>query len=184
MEFEKLLENVKKELKEIGEQGLNVNNLETVGKLADIYKDLKEAEGGSYGMPYREGGSYQEKGYNMPIYNTRIYRDEGYQEGGYNEYGRRYMGGERGGSSGSSGGGYNGYDPRMRDHMNRIMEGAEQYEYGRDRYQHGGSQERVIDGLEKLMYALCMFIESTMEFAQSPQEKEIIRKHIHKIKSI
>lgn len=40
MELEKLLQEVKQELKEIGEQGLNASNLETLGKLADIYKDL------------------------------------------------------------------------------------------------------------------------------------------------
>ena len=39
-------------------------------------------------------------------------------------------------------------------------------------------------GLEKLMYALCMFVESTMEFAESPREKEIIRKHIDKLRSM
>ena len=180
MEFEKLLENVKKELKEIGEQGLTANNLDMVSKLADIYKDLKEAEGGSHGTyrGYNEGG-YNARGYSEGGYNARGYSENGYNAGGYNnEYGRQYM---------NSGGGrsYNGYDPRMKDHISRIMEGAEQYEYGRDRYMHGGSSsERMADGLEKLMYAICMFVESTMEFAQSPQEKEIIRKHLHKMKSL
>ena len=75
-------------------------------------------------------------------------------------------------------------DNRMRDHLNRIYEGAEMYEYGRDRYQHGGNEERIYDGLEKLMYALCMFVESTMEFAETPQEKEIIRKHIQKLQKM
>lgn len=190
MEFEKLLENVKKELKEISEQGLTANNLATVGQLVDIYKDLKEADGGKefngMMMPriYPDSGyngDYSNRGYDEGGYNARNYRENGYNAGGYNnEYGRQYM------NSGNGGGrGYNGYDPRMRDHMNRIMEGAEQYEYGRDRYMHGGgSSERMADGLEKLMYAICMFVESTMEFAQSPQEKEIIRKHLHKMKSL
>ena len=48
--------------------------------------------------------------------------------------------------------------------MNRIMEGAEQYEYGRERYQHGGSEERILDGLEKLMYSICMFVEVSYVF--------------------
>lgn len=179
MEFDKLLEHVKKELKEIGEKGLNANNLETLYKLADIYKDLKEAEseggGGSYGRGrYQE--NYNRDGNSGGGYNGYNGYDNGYGRE-YDEYGRVMRGGP-------GGGGYNGRDPRMRDHMARIMEGAEQYEYGRDRYQHGGSQDRVIDGLEKLMYAICMFLESTMEFAQTPQEKDIIRKHIHKIKSM
>lgn len=49
---------------------------------------------------------------------------------------------------------------------------------------NGGDSERMYDGLEKLMYAICMFIESTMDFAESPEEKEIIRKHIQKLKNI
>lgn len=30
----------------------------------------------------------------------------------------------------------------------------------------------------------CMFVESTMEFAETPQEKEIIRKHIQKLQKM
>ena len=188
MEFEKLLENVKKELKEISEQGLTANNLATVGQLVDIYKDLKESENGEFNGRFPKiypmngyNGDYNGRGYDEGGYNARGYSENGYNAGGYNnEYSRQYM------NSGNGGGrGYNGYDPRMRDHMNRIIEGAEQYEYGRDRYMHGGgSSERMTDGLEKLMYAICMFVESTMEFAQSPQEKEIIRKHLHKMKNL
>ena len=43
---------------------------------------------------------------------------------------------------------------------------------------HSGDESRVIEGLEKLMYAMCMFVESAMDFAETPQEKEVIRKHI------
>lgn len=164
MELEKLLHEVKQELKEIGDQGLNASNLETLGKLADIYKDLTKAEhlGGMQDMKNYRGGDYG-------AYNERRYNEYG------NDYGRQYR---------TGGGGYNGNDSRIREHMNRIMEGVEQYEYGRERYQHGGSEERILDGLEKLMYSICMFVESTYEFAQSPQEKEIIRKHLHKLKSM
>ncbi|MBO5871460.1 MAG: hypothetical protein J6Q75_02300 [Bacteroidaceae bacterium] len=72
----------------------------------------------------------------------------------------------------------------MRDHMDRMMDGVDQYEYGKERYMHGGDESRVIEGLEKIMYAVCMFVESAMDFAESPQEKELIRKHIQKIKNI
>ena len=48
----------------------------------------------------------------------------------------------------------------------------------------GGTQERMNEGLEKLMYATCVFIESMMDFAETPEEKEIIRRHIHKIKNM
>lgn len=37
----KLMENIKAELRNIGEKGLSANNLDTAGKLVDMYKDLK-----------------------------------------------------------------------------------------------------------------------------------------------
>ena len=40
------------------------------------------------------------------------------------------------------------------------------------------------EGLEKLMYGICMFVETVMDFAETPEEKEIIRKHIQKMKGI
>jgi hypothetical protein len=49
---------------------------------------------------------------------------------------------------------------------------------------HGGDESRVVEGLEKLMYAVCMLVESTMDFAETPTEKEIVRKHIQKISRI
>ena len=177
MELEKLSENVKKELKEIGEKGLTNANLDSAFKLIDILKDIKEIESESQEM-YQKGGMdwYGNRGYEGRGYNESGYGTRGYNERGYNEKNYEYM------IRGSRG--YNGNDPRMRDHLDRISEGAEMYEYGRDRYQHGGSSERMQDGLEKLMYALCMFVESTMEFAQSPKEKEIIRKHVQKLRAM
>ena len=168
----KLKEQIKKELTEIEEKGINASNLELIEKLVDIYKDLGEIEktdkGGQemqeYGR-YREGGgygAYREGGYNARGGGGG---GGGYREGGYNEgYGRRYS--------------------RMRDHMDRMMDGVDQYEYGKERYMHGGDDSRVIEGLEKIMYAVCMFVESAMDFAESPQEKELIRKHIQKIKNV
>ena len=158
----KLIEQIKKELKEIEEKGINASNLELIDKLAGIYKDLVKAEsiekGGQemqdYGR-YRDGGygTYRDGGYNA----RGNYRDDGYNEG----YGRRYS--------------------RMRDYMDRMVDGMDQYEYGKERYMHGGDDSRVMEGLEKLMYAMCMFVESAMDFAETPQEKEVIRKHLQKI---
>ncbi|MBO5871462.1 MAG: hypothetical protein J6Q75_02310 [Bacteroidaceae bacterium] len=42
--MQKLKEQIKKELTEIEEKGVNASNLELIGKLADIYKDLGEIE--------------------------------------------------------------------------------------------------------------------------------------------
>lgn len=40
----KLMENIKAELHAIGEKGFSPNNLDTAGKLVDMYKDLKCVE--------------------------------------------------------------------------------------------------------------------------------------------
>lgn len=152
--MEKLLEQIKAELKAVEEKGVNASNLELIGKLADIYKDLSKIqlmEGGAEALDYRYYDDYGARGGGGR---------GGYREGGY---GRRYS--------------------RMRDYMDRMADGMDQYEYSKERYMHG-DDERVIDGLEKIMYAMCMFVESAMDFAESPQEKEIIRKHIQKISRI
>ena len=169
--MEKLKELIKKELKEVEAKGLTSSNLESTSKLVDILKDIEEVEKHESGMhnEYKIEGRYKD------------YKPEGY--GDYREeYGRPYINYDNYANPRDRR--YNIYNPRMKDHIDRIAEGAEMYEYGRDRYQHGGSEERLHDGLEKLMYAVCMFVESTMDFAQSPQEKEIIRKHIQKIRNI
>lgn len=158
----KLMEQIKKELVGIEEKGVNASNLELIGKLADIYKDLGEIEKmDKGGQEMQDYGRYRENyrdNYRDGGYNAR----GNYREGGYNEgYGRRYS--------------------RMRDYMDRMMDGMDQYEYGKERYMHGGDDGRVMEGLEKLMYAMCMFVESAMDFAETPQEKEVIRKHIQKI---
>lgn len=167
----KLQEMLKKELTEIENKGINSTNLELLGKLTNIYEKLgiikaMEEDKGGREMPeyarYRDG--YDE---------YREYRDGGYRDRRYEDYGRRGVPG-----SGRS------RNTRMRDHMERMMDGMDQYEYGKERYMHGGDDGRVMEGLEKLMYAMCMFVESAMDFADTPQEKEVIRKHIRKISNI
>lgn len=179
--MDKLQGMVKKELTEVENKGINASNLELINKLTGIYKDLatikamEEYDQGGEEMyeysryrdgyrRYNDGGGYRDGGY----------RDGGYRDG-YEDYGRR-------GVPGSGRGRYN--TGRMRDHMERMMDGMDQYEYGKERYMHSGDETRVTEGLEKLMYAMCMFVESAMDFAETPQEKEIIRKHVKKISNI
>ena len=185
--MEKLLQDAKKQLAEIEAQGISMNNLEPISKLVGIVKDLAKIEKmegekemgeygnyrarDGYGENYRDGGYRDGYGGEYRDIYVDMYRDE--RKDGYGRAPMPMMRGRR----------YRGSD-RMQHHMDRIMDGAEMYEAGRDRYRHGGDEHRMHEGLDKLMYALCVFIESTMEFAESPEEKEIIRKHIHKIKGL
>ena len=73
-------------------------------------------------------------------------------------------------------------DPRMTEYVNRIMEDSDMYQYGRQRYRDGGGREKLHEGLEKLMFSLCAFIKGIEEFAETPEEKEIVRKHIQNLR--
>lgn len=166
--MDKLLDNVKKELKQIEEQGLNLNNLQQAAHLTQMYHHLseEEREGQEGKMMYMD--NYGRSGRGRVDYMYDSDRDRGYGRMYNDGYGRR---------------GYRGNDT-FREHLNRVIDGAEMYQTGRERYMEGGSEQRIYDGLEKLMYAVCTFVESTMDFAETPEEKEIIRKHIQKIKTL
>ena len=174
--MDRLYDLAKKNIREIEEVGLNMSNVEFAGELVDIIKDIneineKEGQGMAYGMPYR--------GYDDNYGRRGMYRDNGGYNGNYSggyrdypEYGRR-----GGGSYGHDGG-------RLVEYLNRIMDAYDMYDFGKERYHSGDDSGRMHDGLEKLMYALCSFVESAMEFAETPEEKEVIRKHIQKMKNL
>lgn len=158
----KILDNVCKEIDNIAEKGLDQGNLEILYKLVDIKKDLYEIR----------SKQQEECMRNYPMdYGARGGR------GGYT--------GGRGSYdwSGSGSGTYGRmYDDRMYRYLDQIAEGTDDYQYGRDRYRDNGSRDRMEQGLDKLMYSLCTFVESINDFAETPEEKEIIRRHISKMK--
>lgn len=164
----KLSEDIKKELTRIEESGINISNIDIVGKLVDILKDIHEINEKEEETNMREYGSYRGGG----DYGTYM-RDS---RGRYMDNGRMDDRGTYG-----RGGNFINMDPRLWNRLEHIMNDAEMYEYGRDKYRGGGGDERMIDGLEKLMYSVCTFVESMMDFAETPQEKEVIRKHIQKL---
>ena len=174
-ELEKLKELVTKEIKEVGNKGLSSSNLDSTFKLIDILKDITKIESelmemkGGHGEHETYGGRYM-----PPMYPP--YMEPPYRDGRRDEYPVPH--------DGRTGRSYGGKDERMKDKINRVIDGAENYEYGRDRYQRGGSHEAMEEGLEKMMYAVCMLIETAMDAAQTPREKDIIRKHINKIHSV
>lgn len=158
--MQKLLDNIDKELCCIAEQGINNGNIENLFKLIDIKKDIVTIN------------AMEDEA------EMRYYDDNPYS---YFESGSRYG---RGNGMSNMTRRYRGRDNRFNERLERIMEGADAYQYGRDRYRDGGSGERMEEGLEELMYAVCTFVESISDFAETPEEKEIIRKHIQKIKTV
>ena len=178
--MDKLFENVKKELKQIETNGISSSNLDTAYKLTCIGKNIKEIEEKEGDQKMR--GRYEDGGYNARD-NYRNYNDGGYnargnyRDGGYPEYNDGYG---RRGVPGSGRGRYRG-EERFGRHMDQIEDGIDMYMYGRDRYFDSGDKHRMHEGLEKFMYGICMFVETAMDFAETPEEKEIIRKHIQKM---
>ena len=67
-------------------------------------------------------------------------------------------------------------------YFTRMREGMENYDAGRSRYRDGGSNERMVEGIEMTMGAIVNFIESLMDIAETSQEKEIVRKYVDRIK--
>lgn len=178
--MDKLKEMVKKELDQIAEQGLTNTNLETTFKLVDILKDIGEIdedkkERGEMGMPYRDNygrGGYGRENYSM--YARGNYRDSYNMPYMYDNYGRSGNGGR--------------YQHHGCEHffekMDRMLDCLEEYVYSKGRYRDGGSGNKMVEDIEKTMYAVCALVESLMDSADTPEEKETIRKHIDKIKSI
>ena len=65
-----------------------------------------------------------------------------------------------------------------------MREGLYNYDAGRMRYRDGGSKEKMIDGVDMAMGALVNFVEFMLDNVETSQEKEVIRKHIDKLKQI
>jgi len=158
----------KKELERIADQGFTTSNLEVAYKLIDIVKDIKEIECDEKKLENGEYNGYRDNRdrYMNDRYMNDRYMDDrplDYRTGGYSNY--------RG-------------NDRLNRSIDRIKEGADMYWYGREKYNAGGNKEQMNESLENMMYAVCSLIESGMDIAETPEEKEIIRKHIRKLQNL
>jgi HD-GYP domain-containing protein (c-di-GMP phosphodiesterase class II) len=93
--------------------------------------------------------------------------------GNYGEYGRYDAYGRR------------GVDARYRgeSYMDGMASSYRNYEEARNEYNRGnyGAKEDGLKELEYMMHAAMKFIKMVKEEATSPEEQEIVRKHIMKI---
>lgn len=164
----KLLERVETELEKIADKGLSPSNLETTYKLIDIYKDIHEAK--YYKSETKEEGNER--------YGLRARDSRGrYMGDDYDRY-DKYNGDRDDHKL------YYNLDDRTERHMNRMREGMENYNEGRNRYRGGDSEQRMIEGIEMTMGAICSFVECLYDYAETSKEKDIIRKHIEKMKKL
>jgi hypothetical protein len=62
---------------------------------------------------------------------------------------------------------YGYMDDRTVRYMNRMRDGMDNYSTGKNRYRDGGSNERMIEGIEMTMCAIVDFIENLMDAAET-----------------
>lgn len=139
-----LLNKTQEKIKEILDNDITPNNLESLDKLVDIFKDTKEVE-----CMYNNYGNYGE-------YNGR--------RAGYDSYGRGYYGnyGEYG---------RRGYDMKYRgdDTLDRMHNEYGRYMESRERY---GAGEETDKSFHYMVKALEDFIMVLKEEAETPQQKQ------------
>lgn len=160
--LDKVKELVVKELEQFSNTELDTGDLDTLYKLVDIDKDLENID---YWKVKKE------------VMKMRYNNYGDYSEGGYSEgrYGRR-------GVPGSGRGRYRGQDEgeEMLDDM-KYSYGA--YSESRNAYSRGnyGAGEDSMKALEDTMGLFVEFAQKMIQEVDSPEAKQIIKKHLRKI---
>lgn len=161
--LEDLLKKTEKKLEEIATVGITTENLDNLGKLIDIHKDIKNED---YWKAKEENYMYREDYGNYGNYGGGRSRDSrgrfmGMNEDTYGRRGRRYRG---------------------HDYLDNMNEDYTRYQEGRDMVNRGnyGAKEDTVKSLDYMMESVACFVDMLKEEA-SPEEMEIIRKYTRKI---
>lgn len=165
--MDKIKDSVKSEIMKIHKEGINKNNLDMLGKLVDIHKDIANEQ---YWEVKEEAlemrGNYN--GYDREEYGARMRDGRGMQRGGRG----------RGRGSGTRYG-----DGRIYD----VMEGWEEYRDGMDEYRERGSygaKEKGLESLEFMLDAFVKWFEDISRDAETQEEVDLIKKYANKIKNV
>lgn len=170
---EKLDKDLKKQVEEQIEgvlgDGINMSNLDALGKLVDIHKDMsnikywKVKEDAIMRGRSRYGNHYDEEEYGRGSYGRGRSRDS---RGRYTRRGGR----ER----------YNGAHP-----IDEMMECYEYYNDAAEEMDRGnyGAANEMVKSVEGIMKNICEIVEELAE-ADTPEVMEVIRKYSRKISEI
>lgn len=155
---------IEKALGNYAEEDLQANDIQMIGELVDIYKDLENVKYWEIKedvMMNREYGNYDgEYGHYYPIYEGGRSRDS---RGRYmGDYGRRYRGDE------------------MLDSMHNSYRN---YNGGRESYRAGNynAKNETMDSLDKMLRSTVDFIQMLKQDAQSEDEIRLIQQYTRKI---
>lgn len=158
--MDKVKKQVEQKIDEIMEEGIRMDNLEALGELVDIHKDIANEE-------------YWDKKKEVMDMNYRGYSEGGYSEGGY---GRR-------GVPGSGRGRYRNYSARGNyrgdEPMEEMYEKYQEYSEGREQYGH--DDKGTMKALEYMLEAGVDFFEMLFEDAKTPEAKQMIKHYAKKI---
>lgn len=153
---------VVKELEQFSDVDLTGDELDVLYKLVDIDKDLENID---YWKVKKEAMKMRYENYGD------------YSEGGYSEgrYGRR-------GVPGTGRGRYRGHDDGE-DMIEDMKESYSAYSESRSAYNRGNynAGEDSMEALEDTMRLFTEFAQKMIKEVDSPEAKQIIRKHLRKI---
>ena len=160
--IEKIKNLVTKELEQYSDTDLNAEDIDTLYKLIDINKDLENID---YWNVKKE------------VMKMRYNNYGEYSEGGYSEgrYGRR-------GVPGTGRGRYRGHDDGE-DMIEDMRESYNAYSESRNAYNRGNynAGQDSMEALEDTMKLFTEFAQKMVQEVDSPEAKQIIRKHLRKI---
>lgn len=158
--IEGLKEKVEKGINNVIENGIQIDNLDTLYKLVDIHKDLSNEE-------------YWEKKKEVMEMNYRGYGN--YEE----EYGRR--GRDSRGRYTARGRGRGNY--RGHEIMDEMYGAYGEYSEGKEEYNRGnyGAESSTMKSLDYMLKSVVEFIEMLKEEAGSQEEIKLIQKYTREI---
>lgn len=172
--MQSLKELVETELKDILNIGIQEDNIDNLGKLIDIHKDIENEE---YWKEKKEV-------YKMRYYDENRYGDGRYEDNRYGneEYGAEHSYGRRGrpmNAARDSRGRYRGPEEKMHE----MMEHYGNYSAASDAASRGnyGAEEDSMKSLDYMLKCVCMFMDMLEEEAGSPEETQMIKKYRKKM---
>lgn len=167
-----MIEKVKEETERIIccviEQGIDSSNVEYLGKVVDIHKDVSNEE---YWEKKKEDMDMRYKNYGRNSYGNDSYGIEG-------NFGRRTR---------DSRGRYSarGRDDKYRgeDTLSEMYRNYEGYSEGKEQYSRGnyGAKEDTMESLDYMLQSVVEFIQMLEQDADSQEEIELIKHYTKKI---
>lgn len=169
--MEKIKRAIDKEIETIACNEINQSNVDILGKLIDMKKDIADSE---YYDTVREA------------MNMRYYDDDDMYGARRRDSRGRYMGGREDMSRYSPRRSSYGHHMPM-EYFDKMMDGYEEYMEGMEKYHRSGNygdRDKSLEALEYMLDGMVEAIEHLQENADSPEVIDLIKKYAKKIKEM